>query len=190
MATIKNTLLCDANESQLVVIDLQERLMSAMQATAREMVVRNTGILVTAANLLDIPALATEQYPNGLGHTEQAITTKFSTHTHPFEKTCFSCVDCHDFTGALTRSTRSQYIITGVEAHVCVLQTAMDLLTRGNDVYVVEDAVCSRRSENKENSLNRIRQAGGTVTNTESVLFEWLGDARHPHFKTISALIR
>jgi nicotinamidase-related amidase len=190
MAKTKNTLLCDAKESQLVVVDLQERLMGAMQAADREMVVQNTGILITAANLLDIPVLATEQYPNGLGHTEQAVAAKFSSHTHPFEKTCFSCMDCADFAGALTGSTRSQYVIAGVEAHVCVLQTAMDLLAHGKDVYIMEDAVCSRRSENKENGLNRIRQAGGTVTNTESVLFEWLGDARHPHFKTISALIR
>ena len=88
------------------------------------------------------------------------------------------------------RSRRKQIILAGMEAHVCVLQTALELHATGLQIFVVEDAVCSRRMKNKINALARLRQAGVIVTNTESVLFEWLRDAGHEHFKTISALIR
>ena len=85
---------------------------------------------------------------------------------------------------------RKQIILTGIEAHICVLQTAMDLQNAKYDVFVVNDAVCSRQRENYENALQRLQQAGVIICNTESVLFEWLRDSRHEHFKTISALIR
>ena len=91
---------------------------------------------------------------------------------------------------ALQHSRRNQIILAGMEAHVCVLQTALDLHATGMQVFVVEDAVCSRRMRNKTNALARLRQAGVIVTNAESLLFEWLRDARHEHFKKISELIR
>ncbi len=173
-----NSLLASAADSALVVIDIQERLAAAMPPETLAAVIRNTRILMQAAELLGIPVLVTEQYPKGLGHTVADLPAAGTR----IEKTRFSC-------GALDVIGRSQLILAGMEAHVCVLQSALELQAT-HHVFVAADAVCSRRAENRENALKRMRAAGVTVTNTESVVFEWLRDARHEHFKAISALVR
>ncbi|MFW5427315.1 MAG: isochorismatase family protein, partial [Methylophagaceae bacterium] len=94
-----------------------------------------------------------------------------------------------EFMSSLRASHRRQVILTGMEAHICVLQTALALLAQGFEVFVVEDAICSRTQQNQDNALQRLRQAGVIITNTESVLFEWLSDAKHPKFRTLSKLI-
>lgn len=183
-------MLCSASESTLVIVDTQTRLAAAMPDAARARVLNNSGVLLQAAVLLNIPVLVTEQYPKGLGHTEPAVARYLPAQVQHFEKTCFSCYSAPEFREALHSSTRKQVILAGMETHVCVLQTALELNDAGNQVFVAEDAVCSRAEAHHHNALARLRQAGVIVSNTESVLFEWLRDASHAHFKQVSALIR
>lgn len=182
------TLLSAAN-SLLIVIDLQAKLSAAMPEAETQLVLANTGSLLEAAELLDIPVLLTQQYPKGLGPTDNTIVNKLPEATQRFDKTGFSCCAANDFCKALEDSGRKQLILVGQEAHVCVLQTALELIFRGYQVQVVEDAVCSRKAEHKFYALQRLQQQGISITNHESVLFEWLRDATHPDFKSISALL-
>ena len=178
------TLLLRAADSTLAIIDVQERLAAAMPAEARETVVRNCRILLAAAARLAVPVLVTEQYPKGLGATAAELAGAIPLGAARIEKTCFSCA------GALDSSARQQVVLAGMEAHVCVLQSALELRAAGRDVFVVEDACCSRNPQNHRNAMDRLRAAGVVAVNTESVLFEWLRDARHEHFKALSALVR
>lgn len=189
MGDLHNPLLCDANAAQLVIVDIQERLAHAMPEKPRQQVIRNTTILVQAAGLLDIPLNRTEQYPKGLGDTLAPIAAELpATHWHG-EKTCFACTGASGFMSRLGDGGK-QIVLAGMETHVCVLQTAMTLHASGFKVFVVEDACCSRYKQHHFNALERLRHAGVIVSNTESVLFEWLRDSSHPRFKTIAALIR
>lgn len=181
-------LLCDAATSQLVLIDIQERLAAAMQPAIREQVLRNSAILSQAANALGIPIVHTEQYPKGLGATESELGTHLN--TPAIEKTCFSCYQANAFTEQLRLNARRQVLLGGMESHVCVLQTAIQLAEHGYQVFVVEDAIASRRKTHHRNALARLRQAGIAVIMTESALFEWLRDARHEQFRALSKLIR
>ena len=177
-------MLAVAGNSVLVIIDIQERLAAAMVPDTLQAVIRNTRILLQAAACLDVPILATEQYPKGLGRTVAGVADMLPAGTARVEKTCFSCATAPGAAG------RSQTILAGMEAHVCVLQSALELRAAGREVFVVEDACCSRRQENHANAMQRMRSAGVVVTNTESVGFEWLRDARHEKFKAVSALLR
>jgi nicotinamidase-related amidase len=170
-----------AADSALIVIDIQERLAAVMPA--REPVVRAIGILLEAAARLDIPVLVSEQYPKGLGATVAEVARKLPEGALRIEKTCFSAC-------AALPLIRSQVVLAGMEAHVCVLQTALELAAAGREVFVVGDAVCSRSEANYANALARLQSAGVVVTNTESVIFEWLRDAAHEHFRAISKLVR
>lgn len=183
-------MLCRADDSMLVLVDVQTRLSAAMPQAARERVLRNSGILLQTAALLNIPLLVTGQYPKGLGHTEASLTALLPPHTPLIEKTCFSCGAAPGFMEHLNASARPQIILAGMETHVCILQTALELGGAGREVFVVEDAVCARTEERHHNALARLRHSGVVVTNTESVLFEWLRDATHKEFKNISRLIR
>ncbi|MEJ2052298.1 MAG: isochorismatase family protein [Calditrichaceae bacterium] len=182
--------LCNAERSQLVVIDIQQRLTSAMPEKVMARVIANTNILLQAAGLLDVAVIRSEQYPRGLGETREEVQQHFTDKTFCFEKTCFACTGSADFTSQLSKKRRPQILLTGIESHVCVLQTAIELADSGFQVYVVEDAVCSRNKHNHKNAIKRMRDAGVIVTNTESVVFEWLRDASHEHFKTIAMLIK
>ena len=182
-------MLCRAATSALVVVDIQARLSEAMQPACLATLLRNVKILLQAADKLAIPVIATEQYPDGLGHIRDDIAQALPNTSDTFEKTCFSACSQAEFSDTLAHSDRKQVVLAGMEAHICVLQTALQLRERF-EVFVVEDAVCSRSDTNKHNAIARLRHAGVVMTNTESVLFEWLGDARHKHFKTLSQLIR
>jgi nicotinamidase-related amidase len=190
MKAIPEQLLCDATSSQLVVIDIQDRLAAVMSDSDRGRVIRNTVVLLQAADLLPVATVVSEQYPRGLGSTSAVVAERIPADSPVVEKTCFACSANEGFSTILKHSERKQVILTGMETHVCVLQTAMELLAQEYQVFVVEDAVCSRSEINHRNALERMRAAGVVVTNTESVLFEWLRDARHEHFKAISALIK
>ena len=181
--------LCDATHSQLVVIDIQERLVAAITSKPCQQTLRNAERLAQAAKTLHIPVTHTEQYPKGLGVTEKTVRTHLPD-SAAIEKTCFSCFAAEGFITALATHQRQQIVLCGMESHVCVLQTAIELQQAGYQVFVVEDAVCSRHKQNHQNALARLRQAGIIVTNTESVIFEWLRDASHPDFKALSRLLR
>ncbi|HKK05675.1 MAG TPA: hydrolase [Gammaproteobacteria bacterium] len=191
--TVVTEMLCQAARSQLVVIDVQERLASAMDKKVREHLLDNTARLIQAAGLLEIPVRRTEQYPKGLGPTEPALAellTEIPTGA-PVEKTAFSCCAVDEFNAAVDSSPeRHQIVLTGMESHVCVLQTALELQAAGRQVFVVADAVCSRSKANHKNALRRLASAGVVVSNTESVMFEWMRDAKHPQFKAISKLLK
>lgn len=173
--------------SQLVLIDVQDKLCSVMEPAALAEMVRNCGILLQAAKLLEIPVICTEQYPKGLGATLPELSACMPAPT--IEKTCFSCNDSGPFRARL-QGDRPQVVLTGMESHICVLQTALQLQECGKQVFVVEDAVISRKPDNKANALARLRQVGVMVTNTESVVFEWLRVAEGEVFKQISKLVR
>ncbi len=182
--------LCNTEDSLLLVVDIQQRLTTVMADDQSKVMLRNTQILLQSAARLNIPVFATEQYPKGLGNTHTDLKQSFSAATPVFEKTGFSCCAAEGFISALRESARSQIIITGIETHICVLQTALQLKADGFVVFVVEDATCSRSASHQTNALARMRQHDIEITNHESVLFEWLGDAAHPDFKLLSRLIR
>lgn len=185
-----DNLLCSAENSCLLIIDIQLRLTAVMPGKVLERLKRNTSLLLKAANLLPVPVFATQQYPDGLGPMEDEIQAVLPKDYNHFDKTCFSCTDVEDFMKALAATGKRQVVIAGIEAHICVLQTAFALQSAGYDVFVVGDAVSSRQRENYENAIQRMQAAGVTICNTESVLFEWLRDAKHPHFKVLSALVK
>ena len=185
--------LADVNRSQLAVIDIQSRLSQVMYD--RDLLLKNCNILIQAARLLEVPITVTEQYPQGIGHTEPQLVESLSDDYKPVEKTCFSCAGSDTFNKSLEQHTdRDQLILCGIEAHVCVLQTALEILgdksNSINQVFVVSDAVDSRSEKNKNIALNRLQQAGAIITCTESVVFEWMKDSTNKNFKQISALIR
>ncbi len=173
----------------LVVVDVQERLFNAMDAERRDDMVANVKILASAARRLDVPVLVTEQYPKGLGRTLPELRTLLGD-TPPFEKTAFSCAGADGFMDRVRALGADHVILTGIEAHVCVLLTALDLLGRGLRVSVVADAVCSRRPANLEIGLDQARQAGAVVTATETVVFQLLGGADSDAFRELSKLLR
>ncbi len=175
--------------SLLLVVDVQERLFAAMEPEHREDVVKNIKVLSTAARRLGVPLLVSEQYPKGLGHTLPEIKESLGDVT-PVEKVAFSCCGVSEFTEQLRATGKTQIILTGMEAHVCVLLTALDLLEAGHTVLVVADAVCSRSRENRRIALDQLRQAGAVVTSTETVLFQLLRRADTEDFRTLQKLIK
>lgn len=185
---MKRVALAERYNSQVVLIDVQEKLCTAMPEPALQAMLRNCGILLQAANLLNVPAIYTEQYPKGLGATLPELAQWLNTETR-VEKTCFSSCEESAFCDQLD-DTRNQIVLAGMEAHICVLQTALQLQDMGRQVFVVEDAVLSRNPANHANAMARLRQAGVIVTNTESMVFEWLKVAEGDAFKQIARLIR
>ncbi len=182
--------LCQSLSGQLLVIDIQERLADAMPEKVLKQVIKNTNVLIEAAGKLSIPIIRTEQYPKGLGATHADILGVNSEDHAVYQKTCFSCCGASGMEPHMRDIHRQQIIITGMETHVCVLQTAMELHALGKQVFIVEDAVVSRSKHNSRNAIARMRTAGIIISNTESVLFEWLRDASNPLFKELSPLIR
>lgn len=180
--------LCRPAASQLALIDAQEKLCAAMPPEAVPPLLRNLAILLQAARLLQIPMLCSEQYPQGLGPTHPELLAWLEPGS-AIPKTCFSCWEAPAFRNRLP-SDRPQIVLAGIEAHICVLQTALDLQAHGRQVFVVEDAVLSRNPQNKANALARLSAAGVVITNTESVVFEWLRVAEGSAFKAISRLVR
>ena len=174
-------------QSLLLIVDIQEKLAPAILNA--DAVVANAAKLIHAAKHLSVPILASEQYPKGLGRTVPALRELLPTDTL-FDKTHFSCLGEPGVPERLQQQQRRQIIICGMEAHVCVLQTAMDIKAAGYAAIVVADAVSSRRAENYELGIARMREAGVAIVSTEMVLFEWIGQAGTPEFKALLPLIK
>ena len=174
-------MMANSENSVLVIIDVQLKLAQAMPDGVRERLNKQIRILLSAAKVLNIPVIVTEQYPKGLGPTESDLQNNLPVGTKTIEKTCFSCLQSEDF--------RQQVILVGMETHICVLQTALALQAENFSVHVAEDGVCSRSKSNQYNAIQRMRHAGVVISNVESLLFEWLGDASHAEFKTLAKLI-
>ncbi len=173
-------------QALLLVIDVQERLVKAM--SHRDSVENAIVKLQQGMEILNVPMLITEQYPKGLGSTVEILLTG-TQQQDSIEKTTFSCCGEAKFISALEQCERRQIIVTGMETHVCVLQTVLDLLEAGYQVHLPICATCSRCDANRDNALMRMQQAGAILTNVESVLFELVRDARSPEFKAISKLV-
>jgi nicotinamidase-related amidase len=183
--------LCQAAKSQLLVIDVQDRLCAAMPQDCLELAFSNISRLSKAAQMLGVPIIGTEQYPKGLGPTRDVVSEALPADLEMCEKTSFSCCSAANFEQSLARKDdRPQVILAGLESHICILQTAAGLQHWGYQVYIVSDGVCSRSPQNRENALNRMRQGGIVISNTESVVFEWLGNSDHAQFKEVSRLFR
>jgi len=179
-------MLIKIEQSALLVIDIQERLAPAMQGI--DDVIKNTKTLLRAATLLEAPVLVSEQYPKGLGITVPDLRPMISEGT--IEKISFSCMGEADFAERFTSLGRGQAVVAGIESHVCVLQTVMDLLASGIQVFVVSDATSSRTTANCELALRRMQAAGAEIVSTEMVVFEWLGHAGTDAFRELSRLIK
>ena len=187
--SIKDRFFLEPNKAVLVVIDVQERLCVAMDAAVLGKLVKNTGILLEAAAELTIPVLITEQYVKGLGGTLPELKEKSST-SACFEKMAFSCCGSAEFVEALKATGRTQVIITGMETHVCVLLTVIELREAGLDVHVVKDAIMSRNKQNWQTAIEAMTLAGAIPTSTESALFQLLKVSGTEEFKKLSKLVR
>lgn len=172
-----------------MLIDVQTRLCSVMPEAQMANVVRNIQRLIQGAQLLNIPLWVTEQYPEKLGETLPELQMMLPEYTPRYGKLAFSAWH-ESILQESSVSVAPQVVLFGLEAHICVLQTALDALAAGKQVFIVEDAVISRNEANRQNALARLRDAGCVITNTESVLFEPLQGATHAQFKAVSALIR
>jgi nicotinamidase-related amidase len=179
----------------LLVVDIQDRLLPAMPDDARAQVLRNTAILITAAGQLGLPIVVSQQYPKGLGVTAQPIEDALAhvTGVHRFDKLEFSAAAAPAFAQLAAPGSglgRDQWIVCGMETHVCVYQTARDLVARSSEVHVCADAVCSRTAANREIGLGLMARAGATITSTEVCVFDLLGRAGSDEFRALSRVIK
>jgi nicotinamidase-related amidase len=171
------------DQTTLVVVDVQEGFRRAIPDFER--VARATATLIAGAEAIGIPVVITEQYPKGLGETAPEVAEHLPDGTEPLEKVCFSAADADGF----DLGGRDQALVCGIETHVCVNQTVLDLLDGGTEVQVVKDAVGSRTEENKQVGLHKMERAGAVLTSVETALFELLGRAGTDEFKTVQKLI-
>ena len=169
----------------LLVVDLQTRLLPAINGAER--VVAQSGLLIRAARTLNVPTFATEQVPSKLGPTVPELAELLP---ERWPKTTFHAGGANGFWEALADRQVRHVALVGIEAHICVAQTALELLSRGFVVQVPVDAVGSRFESDREVALRRLEQAGAILTTAEATLFEWVESADHPQFREISALVK
>ena len=174
-------------DTVLLIIDVQGKLAKIVYES--EAVERNISKLIRAAKILGVPVLYTEQYPKGLGHTVTSLE-KLLTEETPFEKIAFSCCADESFMGALRKLKRNEVLVTGMETHVCVYQTANELIEYGYTVHLITDAVSSRTKENRDLGVHCIERAGALLKSTEMGIFELLRIAQGEEFKAISKIIK
>jgi len=183
---VENFLL-DKNESMLLIIDVQERLAAVMKE--KDKIVKNMQHLIDLAKMIDLPIVVTEQYPKGLGRTVPELQSNIPG-CKPIEKTAFDCCSESSFLSTINKLGKKKIIVTGMETHVCVLQTTISLLQTGFVTHVVQDASCSRTKENWKTGLMFMHDAGSVLTCTETVLFQLLKVAGTEEFKRISKRIK
>src|SRR5438105_6609268 len=174
-----------ANETALLVVDVQEKLMAKIPGA--DGLVRDIAFLIDAARLVGVEVLATEQYPRGLGPTVAVLAARLPTRP---DKVGFSCCAVSGLIEGLRHGRRSRVLLAGIEAHVCVLHTALDLLAADFRVYIAADACASRYPGDRDIALRRLERAGAILTTAETAAFEWLGGSTHPQFKQVSALVQ
>ena len=170
----------------LAVIDMQEAFRPVISDFGE--VASRISKAVEGARLLEVPVIVTEQYPKGLKHTAEEIIARLPAELAPIEKSCFSSCGSEDFLSQLAGI--KQVLVCGIEAHICVMQTSLDLLARGLEVYVIADCITSRIPDNKQVALARLSQAGAIPCTLEMALFELMRTSDSPQFKAIQSLIR
>ena len=174
-------------DSLILIIDIQEKLLNA--AFNKEQLLKNAAILTKTGKILNIPTIATEQYPNGLGNTVNNLKNELS-ENNIFEKISFSALDNKEIDTKIKEFNKKQIIIYGIETHICVNQTASTLIDRNYEVYIIQNACGSRTEENHNAGLARMKGNGAKIVTSEIAVFEWLKSAKHPNFKEIQALIK
>ena len=177
----------DIENSLLLIIDIQERLVNMLE---KDLIVQKSCALANAARILGVETIVTEQYPKGLGGTIEPLKQALSEDVTYFEKTAFSVLKEEGFEQILDKTGKKKVIICGIEAHICVYQTAMDLMQKGYDVYLVADASASRNKYEFKTGVELMRQNGVNITCVEMVLFELLKTSKNPKFKEVQALIK
>lgn len=178
----------DRDKSALLVIDMQVKLVNAM-SDSTESLSRNHKALLEGARLYEIPTFYSEQYPKGLGPTiDEILEPLKAVDAFRVEKTAYDAA-LPELVDALAASRRTQLVVTGIETHICVFQTIRSLLELGYEVFVPADAVSSRSAANKKSALRLLSQYGAVVGNTEMFLFDWIKDAKDPHFRALQKTI-
>lgn len=172
----------------LVIVDVQERLVKAMNEKVLAGLTENIERLQEVAALFELPVVTTEQYPKGLGHTVERLKERGLGEC--IEKVSFSCCGEDSFVKRLAELDVESVLLTGMESHVCVYQTALDLLSRGYKVHLIKDAVCSRKKLDYQTALTNMAAAGAVVSTTEMVLFQLVRGADAPQFKAVSKLVK
>ncbi|MFN2443072.1 MAG: hydrolase [Thermoanaerobaculia bacterium] len=180
----------DRSQALLAIIDVQEKFSGVIDGF--DPLRRNVERLIRGCHILGVPLAMTEQYPKGLGETvaELKTTLEQTYATKPAQKMCFSGQACDEFANQLVSAGRKQILLAGIETHVCIWQTAIDLLDAGYDVFIVADAVSSRTAFNREIALRRLEAEGAKLTTTEMVLFEMTVEAGTEEFRAISKLVK
>jgi len=188
MGAIKEKFWLDGEKAVLIVIDVQEKLVPAMNADLYAQLLEHTNLLIEGFKALNLPIIATEQYSKGLGHTVAELDR--AAEQCRIEKMAFSCCGEESFLTALEATGAKQVVIVGMETHVCVYQTVLDLLDRGYIVHLVRDAVSSRFVSDYENAVSTAARAGAVITTTETALFQLVKGAGTDGFKAVSKLVR
>ena len=178
----------EPQKAAFLLVDVQEKLFPHVDH-ACDMLERQL-LLISGLKLLEVPMLVTEQYPKGLGPTIKPLQDVLGEKTYYPSKTTFSAAADEGIKAQINAQGRSQYIVAGIEAHVCVLQTVRDLIKLGKEVVVVNDAISSRSIYDFSSGIAEMRDMGARISSTETVLFELFHDAKHPQFKALSALIK
>ncbi len=174
-------------DTAALVIDYQEKLIPAINNN--EEIVAKTSILIKGLKELEVPVIVSQQYTKGLGNTIAPIAEALG-EFEPFDKKSFSLMGDENINRAIKLTGRRNIVICGVEAHICVLQTLLDLIEEGYNVYLVEDCIGSRKENDKVMACRRAENEGGFITTYEAVLYELTGGAANPHFKVISKLTK
>ncbi len=178
----------DAKRTALVVIDVQEAFRSAVADYA--LIASRISTALRGFNLLEVPVIVTEQYPKGLGSTAEEIAFSMDEQVAVIEKTTFSACGSAEFMDAVQATGAEQVVVCGIEAHVCVNQTAQDLIERGLQVHLLTDSVGSRFSHDRQAGIDRMLACGAIPSSVEMALFEMMVDSKHPNFKAVQELIK
>lgn len=176
----------NAKETAVICIDIQEKLVNMLKNSAE--IAQNSTKLMKAAAILEIDTIITEQYPKGLGSTIEEIKNIKNFKT--IEKTSFSALQTEEFKNEFEKINAKNVVIFGIETHICVYQTVIDLLEKGYSVYVISDCSSSRAVFNHKTALELMKQKGANITTLEIVLFDFLKSSKHPNFKEIQGLIK
>ena len=175
-------------DTLFILIDIQERLV--MMLNKQEPVLKATSRLVNAASIMNIPTILTEQYPQGLGKTVYDVTSVMHESTSIIEKTSFSAMQTSEFVDKVKSYGKKNIVIGGIETHICVYQTVIDLLKEGFNVVVAKDACASRSSDCFKTGIQLMKDNGAVISNVETILFELLKTSKNPYFKPVQALIK
>jgi nicotinamidase-related amidase len=177
----------ESNSSCLVVIDVQGKLAELMHESSQ--MIKNICTMIKACNVLDVETIWCQQDPAAIGVTVPSISNLLA-RIKPHNKRTFSCMGHQTFAEEVQTHNKSDYILCGIEAHVCVYQTALDLLAKGKAVHILADAVSSRTQSNRQVAIDRLRAEGAKITSVEMALFEIMRSANHPCFKQVARLIK